>query len=164
MDWIFPLAQAAADSTDVPTWAKYVLGPLGALVLLGVYAIWTERYRMPEIKRLLLAAQAKLEVRCPRERTECEKRCHRSQEDCDDQRRKMRIKYETNEKKLEAAQSAVRSRYFKEKTRRIWWRQKATDLAEKHGEPVPKMPRDIDQATAMDMGFSARDMNDSDEE
>lgn len=132
MDLLLPLAQAASDASTIPEWAKYVLGPLGALVLLLVYAIYTEKYRLPELKKLLVEYQTKIGERCPRGRFECETI-----------RGKMRKAYEAREDKLEKRLRNWMSRHSREKTRRIFFQTEAHRLAKQAGEDTPKLPDEI---------------------
>jgi hypothetical protein len=129
LDALFVLAQAVPDVTDgMPPWMKYVLGPLGALVLMGIYAYHTEKHRMPKLSGMLIAAQAEAK---------------KIDTDCDDAKAKMRKAYEAREEKLRKQVDQWKSRHSRENTRRIFWQTTAIDIARRAKEPEPKMPTEL---------------------
>lgn len=141
IDFIFLLAQgadaAATPATDgLPVWAKYLLGPLGTLVLMGVYAYWTEKVRVPKFQEVFTNLEERIKAANQRNeafRTKCE-------EDKD----AMRKAWETKEKLLEREIADWRDRHTKEKSVRAWYQSQAQHLADDVGEKL-KPPPDIDR-------------------
>jgi len=125
MDFLM-LAQAAGDATDVmPTWAKLVVGPLGALAGSIAWIIYTERVRMPRLTGLLATTQEKVET----------------------VRKVLEDKMEAREERLQIAVRNCRNKYTKERTARVWWQGKALDFAERLGEKTG-IPQDIDKTSS----------------
>ncbi len=120
---------------------KYVLGPLGALILLGIYAWRTETVRLPKLVALLETAQS--ETRQVRK-------------DCDGAKGKMRKLYEQREEALREQLDRWKARHARENTRRIFWQTTATDIARRNGEEKPEMPRELTR-TSMNVPPVPRD-------
>ena len=110
MGWLLLLAQSA-DSTDgLPSWAKWILGPLGALVIMGVYAYRTEKHRMPKLAQLLLDEQNKND---------------KLQKENEKEKDELRADYEGRLEKAKDELTACREKYTKERASRAWWQASA---------------------------------------
>ena len=129
LEMLIVLAQAA-DSTDgLPAWAKYILGPLGALALLGIYAWHTEKKRIPQVIEQIKQAQKELTQLRDDHKKELET---------------VREKGEAEERRLEDEIQKWRDKHTKERTTRAWWQSKAEDFAKRLGEESG-IPPDIDK-------------------
>lgn len=129
LDMLLFLAQVApADPHhDLPAWAKYVMGPFGALIILGVYAWRTEKHRIPEMSAMLAAEQAR--VKALYDENEREK---------DELRAALEVKIGKVENELRVC----REKYTKERATRTWWQAQARA----HGVQEP-LPEDIDKTS-----------------
>ena len=132
MSWLLILAAEASAQPVVddsmPFWLKAVLGPLGALILLGFYAYRTETVRMPMLSGFLEEARAELKT----EQIACEKA-----------KASLRTAYEAREKALLHRLQCWMERHSRERTRRVFWQTSATDIARRNKEEAPKLPRDL---------------------
>jgi len=139
IDLVILLADTAAEATAdpaIPSWGKYVLGPLGCLVLLLIYAVYTERYRIPKFEGLLTSKETSLkEVRTELE-TLRDKNSLRQEE--------IRKEAEAREDELEAEVRRLKDKIAKEKSARAWWQAKATGAFKRLKEDV-SIPEDIDK-------------------
>jgi hypothetical protein len=137
LDIILLLAQEAAPATDgLPAWAKYILGPLGALVLMGVYAYWTEKKRIPQFVAVLDQKDKVIK--------ELQTKNESFRDKCEEDKEKLRASFETKEKILERDVQDWRDRHTKEKAVRAWYQSQAQQLADDVGEKL-KPPPDIDK-------------------
>ena len=139
------LADTAKVTEDaLPSWGKYVLGPLGCLVLLLVYAVYTERYRIPQLHTVIKGMKTRL---CEmQERLDALGEKHSIKKD------EIRAKAETREDELEVEVRRLRDKISKEKSARAWWQAKATGAFKRLKEDL-SIPEDIDK-THYDYGGS----------
>jgi len=111
-------AQAAqASGGELHPWAKYILGPLGALILLGIYAWHTERTRMPKLASLLLTEQKKSDT---------------LRDECDAAKKELRTKHSEE-------LALMNEKLNKEVRARIYWQTHAEAL----GAEYDSIPKDI---------------------
>ena len=102
---LLELAQAAAESADaMPSWVKYVLGPLGALVLLLVYAYYTEKVRIPALRKQIKELRNQV----------------------DETRDLSSIKKSTIRRTADERESELESEVGRLRAARAWWQAKAT--------------------------------------
>jgi len=127
--------KTAADPT-IPSWGKYVLGPLGCLVLLLVYAIYTEKYRIPKFEGLLKTKDDALK--------EARDELSTLREQNSIKREEIRDKAESREDDLEAEIRKLQAKVAKEKSARAWWQAKATGAFKRLDEEL-SIPEDIDK-------------------
>ncbi len=128
-DVLLLLAEAAATADGLPGWAKNRLGPLGALVLLGVYAYYTEKKRIPAVVEQIKKAQMDLTT---------------LRDDHKVETNELRTKHEADEDKLRDDIQEWRDRHTKERGARAWWQSKAEGLAKQLDIEVG-IPPDIDK-------------------
>lgn len=119
------------DASGLPWWAKYLLGPLGTLVLLIIYAIRTEKVRIPKLIELLEAEQ----------------------KENDDLRDKVatvekatRVEMQVHVANLTTRLRRCRDKYTKERSTRTWWQAKAEAAYDRLGEKSG-IPKDIDKTS-----------------
>jgi hypothetical protein len=129
LDVIVTLAQSADATDGMPQWGKYALGPLGALVIMGAYAFYTEKKRIPGVVDQIKEAQKALENIRDEHKKETEA---------------LRAKFETEEKTLEKEIQLWRDKHTKERSARVWWQSKAEGFAKQLGEDSG-IPPDIDK-------------------
>lgn len=113
----------------LPDWAKLVLGPLGALVVMGVYAWHTERTRIPELRAEARARDQALA---------------QARKECAAEKQALMDVADREEAALEAELRAIRGKLTKERALRAWWQRGAQDMATRAGEELPPIPTDID--------------------
>lgn len=127
---LFQFAAVVASAAEgLPDWAKYVLGPTGALVLLAIYAYVTEKKRIPSLIKQLLEAQHKIEL---------------VRIDGKEEVSALRTKTEKRETQLETTITEWRDKHTKERTVRAWWQSKAEDAYQQLDKEVG-IPPDIDK-------------------
>lgn len=136
MDFLLLLAQDAQATDGLPVWAKYILGPLGALVLMGIYAYRIEKVTKPAYKKIIDDKDALIE--------EARKKLHDFRDKCEADKEELRAKFEVKEKVLERDVQDWRDRHTKEKSVRAWYQAQAEQLADDAGEKL-KPPPDIDK-------------------
>jgi hypothetical protein len=130
-------ADKAAQAADtMPGWAKYVLGPVGALVLLIVYAVYTEKYRMTAIKKVI--DDLKDELKEARNDLDTFRDTNSIKKD------EIREKAEAREDELEVEIRRLKDKIAKEKSARAWWQAKATGAYKRLEEDL-SIPEDIDK-------------------
>lgn len=129
MDFLLLLAETAPATDGLPPWAKYILGPVGVLVLLLVYAWRTEKFRIPDVIKQIQEAQAALQLLRDSHKAEMQE---------------LREKGEADEDKLRAELQVWRDKHTKERSVRAWWQSKAEGFAKQLGEESG-IPPDIDK-------------------
>jgi hypothetical protein len=134
MGFLLLLAETAAATEGLPPWAKYILGPLGTLVLLGVYAWHTEKKRIPTVIVQIKEAQAALTILRDSHKLEMEA---------------LRTKCDEDEDKLRKEIQKWRDKHTKERSTRAWWQSKAEGFAKQLGEDSG-IPPDIDKTHYQD--------------
>lgn len=120
----------------MPEWLSYVLGPLGALVLLLVYAWYTERRRIPKFQSLI--AGLKTDLQALQVSKDSLVSTHSIKKDS------LRSVFDDEKKELTDKIEEWRDRHTKEKAVRAWYQAKAQALAEDAGEQLGPPP-DIDR-------------------
>jgi len=135
MDWFLLLAQDAHVDA-LPVWAKYLLGPLGTLVLMGVYAYWTEKKRVPQFIIVIAAKDGLIE--------HLQSKHEDFRDRCESEKDQMRRDFAVKELGLERDVQDWRDRHTKEKSVRAWYQAQAESLADDAGEKL-KPPPDIDR-------------------
>lgn len=138
-DIVFLLAgtvEHAAPPDGLPAWAKYVLGPLGALVLMGIYAYWTEKVRVPKYQSVFAGLEER--IKSANERNE------KFRDKCESDKEKMRTDFDVRETSLEREIADWRDRHTKEKSLRAWYQAQAQQLADDHGDEL-NPPTDINR-------------------
>lgn len=123
------LAETAPAADGLPPWAKYILGPVGALALCVVYAVYTEKKRIPAVIAQIKDAQAALTILRDSHKEEMNK---------------LRTKCEEDEDKLRKELRLWRDKHTKERSARAWWQSKAEGFAKQLGEESG-IPPDIDK-------------------
>lgn len=113
----------------MPEWLKLILGPVGALVLLAIYAYYTEKKRIPAVIKQIQDATAALAIL---------RDDHKKEMDA------LRDKCEVDEKELRSAIQEWRDKHTKERSVRSWWQAKAEDFAKQLGAESG-IPPDIDK-------------------
>lgn len=136
LDLILLLAEGAQVADGLPAWAKYILGPLGALVLMGVYAYRNEKITKPAYKKIIDDKDVLIDVG--------RKKLHEFRDKCDADKEEMREKFEVKERVLERDVQDWRDRHTKEKSVRAWYQAQAEQMADEAGEKL-KPPPDIDK-------------------
>lgn len=106
--------EVAKTAEGLPYWLQLVLGPLGVLVVLCIYAYRTEKHRIPTLSKLLAAEQMKNDTL----RDDAEKK-----EDI--LRQQMRDEYEPRLTQLGGELKTCREKYTKERGLRTWWQAQA---------------------------------------
>jgi hypothetical protein len=129
MGLLLLLAQTADATEGLPPWAKYILGPVGVLVLLLVYAWRTEKHRIPDVIKQIQTAQAALQLL---------RDSHKGEMDA------LRKKCDEDEDKLRKEIATWRDKHTKERSVRAWWQSKAEGFAKQLGEESG-IPPDIDK-------------------
>jgi len=123
-------------SGGMPEWLSYILGPLGALVLLLVYAWYTEKKRIPKFQTTIDGLAGKLDA--------AQKAqaglgvAHRSE------LAGMRTAHEARKTELTDKIEEWRDRHTKEKAVRAWYQAQAQSMAEEGGKELG-VPPDIDR-------------------
>lgn len=126
---VFLFLAEAATADGLPGWAKFLLGPLGALALLGIYAYYTEKKRIPAVVEKIEKAQTDLTTLRDEHKVETNE---------------LRTKHEKEEDKLRDDIQEWRDRHTKERSSRAWWQSKAEGLAKQLDIEVG-IPPDIDK-------------------
>jgi hypothetical protein len=129
MNWLILLAQTADATEGLPPWAKYVLGPLGVLVLLLVYAYRTEKHRIPDVIVQIKAKDDAIQLLRDSHKSEMEA---------------LREKHDSEEDELRKEIQTWRDKHTKERSVRAWWQSKAEGFAKQLGEESG-IPPDIDK-------------------
>lgn len=122
-----------------PDWISMVLGPVGVLVLLLIYAWYTEKKRLPSLVEQLKACQAK-NVSLLKDR----------ETDLDAMRAEHKLELEKLRSDLEERENAVEdkvdkaaAKLSKERGLRIYWESTTAALCKRHDEEIPKPPDDV---------------------
>lgn len=127
---------APSPGAAMPEWLNFILGPLGALVLLLVYAWYTEKRRIPKFQSLIEGFKADLQAL--QVSKDSLMSTHSIKKDS------LRSAFDDERKELETKIEEWRDRHTKEKAVRAWYQAKAQALAEDAGEQLGPPP-DIDR-------------------
>jgi len=139
------LAEAAARAGEpppgIPEWAAPVLGPLGVLVLFGIYAWYTEMKRIPKFNQIIEGMTTKLYEA----QDKYEKLRDQQQADIKTMRDEWQQREDAAEKKARDELRAMRNKHTKEQSQKSFYFAMATEAYDQLGKDMPKMPTDIDK-------------------
>jgi len=139
MNLVFLLLLAEDTATAMPEWMEPVLGPIGVLVLLLIYAWYTEKKRLPALVEQLKVCQAKKVALLKDRETDLNtlRATHKVEQE------ELRSSLEGRENAVEEKASKSAAKLAKERGLRIYWEGVAQSLCKQHEEEIPKPPDDV---------------------